>query len=185
MFSVASFHRGPGLPSSSSCLGVPAVFSVMQAGSALECSSWLRGPSWWDGRMSDTLSSQTPKSSGFCQTALGVFFKRLDDLIPLRQILAPRYCFGQRACCDPYRRYLQTDVLTQHSFFFKLKGEKCTEEKLISCWSVTHFAFERFGYQPSVPSSLSYQGDKTAPCTTVARTFWRKMTSLTLYNCYH
>lgn len=124
MFSVSSFHTEPGFPSSSSHLGVPTVLSLTEAVSALECPSWLRGPSWQAGRISEALFSQTPESSGFCRTVFRVLFKHVDDLILLWQNRALRYRFGQRAFCDPYRRYLQTDVLTQHSFFFKLKGRK-------------------------------------------------------------
>lgn len=75
--------------------------------------------------------SQTPKSSGgFCPPVCRAVFKCADDLILLRQNRAPRCCFGQRVCCGPYRRYLRTDVLTQRSFFFKLKGRKVHKTEL-------------------------------------------------------
>lgn len=125
MFSVSSFPTEPWFPSSNSHLGVPTVLSLAVAVSALERPSRLRGPSWQAGRISEELFSQTPESSeGFCRTVFRVLFKRVHDFILLWQNRAPRYHLGQRAFCDPYRRYLQTDVLTQHSFFFKLKGRK-------------------------------------------------------------
>lgn len=133
--------------------------------------------------MSEELFSQTPKGSGgFSPPVFRAVLRSADDLILLRQIRALRCCLSPRGSCDPYRRYLQIDVLTQCSFFFKLKRSKMHKTEpcqLLTCYFI--WSLERFRYYPSL---WSHQGNRTAPFTIVAKAVWIK-TTFASYNCDH